>query len=106
MEKEKNAVALLEEIKGLLAHSKKVMNVNDLVAYTGLSKSKIYKLTQLKLIPMGTNKHIRQKFFDKDTIDAWLLGEPNLSDEHLEKEFDIQIPEHKKYRFNHEDTNL
>ena len=106
MEEEKNLLELLEDIKGLLGHTKKVMNVDDLAKYTGLSKSKIYKLTQLKLIPMGNNKHIRQKFFDKDTIDAWLLGEPNVLDEHLEKEFDIQIPEHKKYRFNYEDTNL
>lgn len=72
------------------------MNVDDLVAYTGLSKSKIYKLTQLRLIPMGGNKHIRQKFFDKDIIDAWLLGEPNLSDNYLEREFDNQLSQNKK----------
>ena len=56
-----------------------------------LSKSKIYKLTHLKLIPMGNNPHIRQKFFDKDTIDAWLLGEPDLSDETLEHRFNEQL---------------
>lgn len=106
MEEEKNLVELLKDIKGLLSHTKKVMNVDDLVKYTGLSKSKIYKLTQLKLIPMGNNKHIRQKFFDKDTIDAWLLGKPNVSDEHLEEEFNKQLPGNKKYRFNHEDTNI
>ena len=33
---------------------------------------------------MGNNPHIRQKFFDKDAVDAWLLGEPDLSDETLE----------------------
>ncbi|MGB5370502.1 MAG: helix-turn-helix domain-containing protein, partial [Flavobacteriaceae bacterium] len=87
MEEQKNMVELLKDIKNLLSHNKKVMNVDDLSAYTGLSKSKIYKMTQLKLIPMGNNKHIRQKFFDKDTIDAWLLGEPDLSDEYLEAEF-------------------
>ncbi|MGB5819698.1 MAG: helix-turn-helix domain-containing protein [Saonia sp.] len=96
METENNMVELLKDIKGLLSHQKKVMNVDDLVAYTGLSKSKIYKLTQLKLIPMGNNKHIRQKFFDKETIDAWLLGEPNLSDEYLEREFNKQISQKKK----------
>jgi len=66
---------------------KKVFNVDDLSSYTGLSKSKIYKLTQLKLIPTGNNKHIRQKFFNKDVIDVWLLGEPNVSDEYLERKF-------------------
>ena len=95
METENDMVALLKDIKGLLSHQKKVMNVDDLVAYTGLSKSKIYKLTQLKLIPMGGNKHIRQKFFDKEVIDAWLMGEPNLSDDYLEMEFDKQLSRNK-----------
>src|SRR5690606_11374514 len=96
MEMENDMVELLKDIKGLLSHQKKVMNIDDLVAYTGMSKSKIYKLTQLKLIPMGGNKHIRQKFFDKDVIDAWLLGEPNLSDEYLEREFNERLSRNKK----------
>ncbi len=96
METENDMIALLKDIKGLLSHQKKVMNVNDLVAYTGLSKSKIYKLTQLRLIPMGGNKHIRQKFFDKDIIDAWLMGKHNLSDDYLEREFDKQLSRNKK----------
>jgi hypothetical protein len=45
---------------------------------------------------MGGNKHIRQKFFDKDIIDAWLLGEPNLSDEYLERQFEKQLSHKKK----------
>ena len=73
MENQQDVVTLLTEIKGLLAHNKKTLNVEDLAQHTGLSKSKIYKLTQQKLIPMGNNPHIRQKFFDKDTIDARLL---------------------------------
>ena len=84
MDEDENIRDILKEIRDLLAHNKKVLNVDDLVLYTGLSKSKIYKLTQLKLIPVGRNKHIRQKFFDKDTIDAWLLGNIDLSDEILE----------------------
>ena len=96
MEENENVVGLLSDIKGLLSHTKKVMNVEDLAAYTGLSKSKIYKLTQLRLIPMGGNKHIRQKFFDKDTIDAWLLGEPDLSDETLEHRFNKSLIKNKR----------
>ncbi len=64
--------------------------------YTGLSKSKIYKLTQLKLIPMVNNRHLRQKFFDKEAIDKWLLGNPNLSDEDLEQKFNKQLLRNKK----------
>ncbi|SHJ75403.1 hypothetical protein SAMN04487911_13429 [Arenibacter nanhaiticus] len=96
MEENENIVGLLSDIKGLLAHTKQVMNVDDLVAYTGLSKSKIYKLTHLKLIPMGNNPHIRQKFFDKDTIDAWLLGNPDLSDETLEHQFNTALLKNRK----------
>ena len=93
---ENRTIQLLEDIKQLLGHTKKVMNVDDLARYTGLSKSKIYKLTQLKLIPMGNNKHIRQKFFDKEAIDKWLLGNPNLSDEQLEQKFNEQLLRNKR----------
>lgn len=96
MEKDENMVELLRDIKGLLSQQKKIMTVDDLSRYTGLSKSKIYKLTQQRLIPTGRNKHIRQKFFDKDTIDAWLMGAPNISDDFLEMEFDRQLLKNRK----------
>ncbi|WP_052188210.1 AlpA family transcriptional regulator [Cellulophaga sp. Hel_I_12] len=96
MNEQENVVDLLQDIKGLLTHTKKVFNIDDLVNYTGLSKSKIYKLSQLKLIPAGNNKHIRQLFFNKEEIDAWLIGEPNLSDEFLEQQFNEQLLQHKK----------
>lgn len=96
MEENKKIEDLLVDIKGLLETNKKVMNVDDLAQYTGLSKSKIYKLTHLKLIPTGNNSHIRQKFFDKDKIDAWLLGEPNLSDEFLEHQFNKNLLKNRK----------
>lgn len=96
MNEQQEIVGLLEDIKVLLSHSKKVMNVEDLVQYTGLSKSKIYKLTHLKLIPTGNNPNIRQKFFDKDTIDAWLMGEPDLSDAYLEDQFNKTLMKNRK----------
>ncbi len=96
MNEQENVVELLQDIKGLLSHTKKVFNIDDLVKYTGLSKSKIYKLSQLKLIPAGKNKHIRQLFFNKEEIDAWLIGEPNLSDEFLEQQFNEQLAKNKR----------
>ena len=96
MEEETQVVALLESIRRLLTHDKKVLNVDDLSEYTGLSKSKIYKLTHLKLIPMGNNPNIRKKFFKKEAIDAWLLGNPDLSDETLEHCFNQQLIKNKK----------
>ncbi|MFO8147512.1 MAG: helix-turn-helix transcriptional regulator [Bacteroidota bacterium] len=96
MEENKKVEDLLKDIKSLLASNKKILNVEDLAQYTGLSKSKIYKLTHLKLIPTGNNPNIRQKFFDKEKIDAWLLGEPNLSDEFLEHQFNKKLLKNRK----------
>jgi excisionase family DNA binding protein len=73
----------LKQIKNLLFDNKTVFNVEELAQYTGLSKSKIYKLLSKKLIPTGTNANIRQKFFYKDDIDQWLMG---TSKEELEAE--------------------
>lgn len=91
MEGNENIIQILQEIKELMSQNKTVLNIDDLARYTGLSKSKIYKLTHLKLIPTGNNKHIRQKFFDKKSIDKWLLGNPNVSDEYLERKFREQL---------------
>ena len=96
MEENKKIEDLLMDIKGLLGTNKKVMNVEDLAQYTGLSKSKIYKLTHLRLIPTGNNPNIRQKFFDKEKIDAWLLGEPDLSDAFLEDQFNKHLLKNRK----------
>ena len=96
MNEQENVVDLLQDIKGLLSHTKKVFNIDDLVKYTGLSKSKIYKLSQLKLIPTGNNPHIRQLFFNKAEIDAWLIGEPDLSDAALERRFNEQLLRNKR----------
>lgn len=64
----------LKQIKCLLYDNKTVLNVEELSQYTGLSKSKIYKLLSQKLIPTGCNPNVRQKFFLKKAIDKWLMG--------------------------------
>ena len=87
---------ILLDIRDQLYLNKTVFNVDDLSRYTGLSKSKIYKLTSLDLIPTGSNKNIRQKFFNKEDIDRWLLGKADLSDELLEEEFSKQLLRNKK----------
>ncbi len=98
MENNEHIIQILVEIKELMSQNKTVLNIDDLAKYTGLSKSKIYKLTHLKLIPTGNNKHIRQKFFHKKSIDKWLLGNPNVSDEYLEKKFNEQLLQSSKFR--------
>jgi len=97
MENNEHIIQLLKDIKELMSQNKTILNVDDLAQYTGLSKSKIYKLTHLKLIPMGNNKHIRQKFFDKESIDQWLMGNPNLSDEYLEEQLNQGLLKNSRF---------
>ena len=44
MENNEHIIELLQDIKALMGQQKDVLNVDDLARYTGLSKSKIYKL--------------------------------------------------------------
>ncbi len=91
----KKVLSELRQIKNLLFENKTVLNVEELAQYTGLSKSKIYKLLSKKLIPTGTNANVRQKFFYKKDIDLWLMG---LSKEELntEEEFNRLLSQNRK----------
>jgi excisionase family DNA binding protein len=86
----------LKQIKNLLFENKTVLNVEELAQYTGLSKSKIYKLLSKKQIPTGRNANIRQKFFYKEDIDQWLMG---VSKDELEAEekFNQLLSRNRKY---------
>ena len=90
------ALKVLIEIRDHLYLTKKVFNVDDLHRYTGLSKSKIYKLTGKGLIPTGSNQNLRHKFFCKEEIDKWLLGQTDSSEEALEGEFNRSLLKNKK----------
>lgn len=65
--------ALAAEIAGrLVAYQKPVLTMDEAATYTGLSKSKLYKLTSTREIP-----HYKPTggavFFRRDELDAWLL---------------------------------
>ncbi len=62
----------LKNIESLLLSQKTVLNLEEVAAYTGLSKSFIYKLTSTGGIPCyrPTAKRI---YFSKQEIDHWLL---------------------------------
>lgn len=89
-------IELLKDIKSLMAFNKKVFNLEDLVLYTGLSESTIYKLSRLDMIPKGDNKGIRKLFFEKEKIDAWLLGKPDISDEYFEELFNEKLLKNRR----------
>ena len=61
----------LSKIEALLIGGKTVLNFDELVAYTGLSKSYLYKLTSTGLIPhyKPTGKMC---YFNKIEIDEYL----------------------------------
>lgn len=96
MSDKSKGLEVLIEIRDYLYLTKKVFNVDDLHRYTGLSKSKIYKLTGKGLIPTGSNKNLRHKFFCKEEIDKWLMGHKNPTEEALEDEFNRQLLKRKK----------
>lgn len=52
---------------------KTVMNFEDLAAYTGLSKSYLYKLTSQNILP-HSKPFGKCLFFDKAEIDSFLLS--------------------------------
>ena len=62
----------LRNIETLLQSQKKVLNFEEVAAYSGLSKSYLYKLTSSGGIPCfkPQGKHI---YFSKQEIDSWLM---------------------------------
>ena len=62
----------LRNIETLLLSQKTVLNFDEVVAYTGLSKSYLYKLTCSGGIPCykPQGKHI---YFNKQEVEQWLL---------------------------------
>lgn len=68
----------LDEIKELLIANKKVLNIDEVCKYTGLSKNYLYKLTSESRIPYSKPSG-KSLYFDKDRIDEWLLRNPQRS---------------------------
>jgi excisionase family DNA binding protein len=62
----------LRNIEAFLQSQKAVLNFEEVAAYTGLSKSYLYKLTCSGGIPCykPQGKHI---YFNKQEIDQWLM---------------------------------
>lgn len=93
MEKNKEEVLLskieeltlkLEKIEQLLLTQKKVLNFNEVMLYTNLSKSYLYQLTSSGGIPCykPNGKHI---YFNKEEIENWLLNNRKISNIELDE---------------------
>lgn len=75
----------LEEIKSLLISQKKVLNFQELVEYTSLSQSYLYKLTSKGDIPFY-RPNGKQLYFNREEIDAWLLRNRSKTNEEIQNE--------------------
>ncbi len=66
-------------------HQKKVLTLDEVSVYTGLSKSHLYKLTSTNKIPFykPQGKYI---YFQKDELDSWLLSNRNKTIDEIEIE--------------------
>lgn len=75
----------LRNIETLLLSQKTVLNLEELAAYTGQSKSHIYKLTCSGGIPCykPQGKHI---YFNKEEIDQWLLQNRKVTTRELDNQ--------------------
>ena len=75
-EVKKSKKSLVEEIRELCKEhrmSREIFNIEDLVAYTGLARGYIYKLTSARVIPHYKPLH-KKLFFKRSEIDEWLLA--------------------------------
>lgn len=75
----------LKAIETLLLSQKTVLNFDEVAAYTGLSKSYLYKLTSSGGIPCfkPQGKHI---YFSKQEIDQWLMQNRKATSAEIESE--------------------
>jgi excisionase family DNA binding protein len=75
----------LRNIETLLLSQKTVLNFDEVAAYTGLSKSYLYKLTCSGGIPCykPQGKHI---YFNKSEIDQWLLQNRKATNDEIDNQ--------------------
>ena len=79
----------LEKIEKLITEqslqNKTIFNIDEVSAYTGLSKCYLYKLTSKNDIPFY-KPNSKNVFFKKEEIDTWLLRNRQSTNEELENE--------------------
>ena len=83
MEKLNEIVTRLQTIEELLLTSKTVLNLEEVLLYTGLSKSYMYKLTSTGGIPCYKPQG-KQIYFKKDEVESWLLQNRKATNKELD----------------------
>lgn len=68
----------------IVSTAKQILTVEDLINYTGFSRSYIYKLVHKSVIPYS-KPNGKTLFFQKNEIDEWLLQNKSLSNSQIEQ---------------------
>lgn len=56
----------------------RVLSFKEACSYLGLSKSYLYKLTSSDIIPFS-KPNGKKIYFDREKLDEWMLGKPNVT---------------------------
>lgn len=86
----------LNRIERLLVDStKEILNVEDLINYTGYKRSYIYKLVHNNILPYS-KPNGKTLFFVKAEIDSWLLQNKSKSISQIEDEANDYVNKSRK----------
>lgn len=86
----------LNRLEKLIVDSnKEILNVEDLINYTGYKRSYIYKLVFNNILPYS-KPNGKTLFFQKSEIDAWLLQNKSQSISQIEDKAQDYINSIKK----------
>ena len=75
----------LERIEKNIVGLKSIFNVEELMDYTGFTKSYIYKLVHINEIPYS-KPNGKLLFFEREKIDKWLLRNAIKSNDEINQE--------------------
>jgi prophage regulatory protein len=64
---------LLIEIRDLLQSNKAILTVDEFVAYSGIKKSQVSKMTSQRRVPHYKPPGSKKIFFKKREVQQWLL---------------------------------
>jgi len=74
-----------DKLEKLLLSNKTVLTFDEACEYTGISRSYLYKLTSLNIVPFS-KPNGKLVYFEKDKLDEWLLQNRSKSKREMELE--------------------
>jgi excisionase family DNA binding protein len=87
---------LLIQIRDLLETNKAILTVDEFVAYSGIKKSQVYKMTSQRRIPHYKPPGSKKIFFKKREVQQWLLANQIKTQDQIRKEISSKLKMHLK----------